>query len=249
MRQRTFHTHSTAGDHIVRHLGRIAVLVAAIAITWAPVASAAPNDGPGTIRLQITAPSGGTALIEVTRVDAPAPVRTVMQSPVDNNSRDVTIESGTYQIMPRAMFAGDQRYVAKSDPLQVRVQTGKVTESKVVYRLSKGVQNLHATGLTATSVALDWDAELGDDTAVWRTVGDHPATRQGQGTRVTLTGSSLVDTGLAPGTTYSYAIFARPGDGAFGRTEGDPVTITVGTAPDGSGSGQQLFVLNPRASV
>lgn len=228
----------------------VAVLVTAMAIAWPGVAAGAPNGNSGTIRLTITAPAEGTALIEIRRVDSPAPLHTVVHGPEDEDIMEVEVEAGTYRIMPRAMLVDEQRYVAKSDPLQVTVQRGKVAQSKVEYRWSKGVQNLRATDVTATSIALDWDAELGGDTVVWRTGGDDPPVRPGDGTEVTLDGSSFVDAGLAPGTTYSYSIFARPGDGAFGRADGDPVTITIGTAPDGStSSAQPLFVLNPRARV
>jgi hypothetical protein len=236
----------------VPNMGRIAKLLAMLLFGWTVPGGApggAPNPGPGTIRLTFTAPDEGTALIEISRAASPAPQHTVVHGPGDDDSVDIEVQPGTYRIMPRPMFVNDQRYVAKSDPVLVRVKSGNVRTSNVVYRWSKGVQNLRATAVTATSISLDWDAELGHGTTVWRTNGDDPPVRPGVGTLVTVGGSSLVDTGLTPGATFSYSIFALPGDAGFGLNHGDPVTITVGTASDGATSSQPLFVLNPRASV
>lgn len=232
-----------------RSVRTVAIFVAAMVLGWPGASVDAQTGGTGTIRLTIVAPDPGTALVEITRVDAPAPARAVVHGPGDNDVVAVTIPAGTYRVTPRAMLVNGQRYVAKADPLQVRVQAGRVGASRVEYHWSAGVQNLRATSLTTTSVALDWDAQLGEDTTVWRTVGEDPPVRQGQGRQVAVNGSSLVDSGLQPGTTYSYSIFARPGDGAFGRTDGDPVSITVGTVPGGSPPGEAFFVLNPRATI
>lgn len=112
------------------------------------------------------------------------------------------------------------------------------------YVRSRGVQNLKLTELGTTSLSLDWDAELGEDTTAWRLSGDDPTTRPGQGSKVDLTdSSSLTDTGLEPGGVYTYTIFARPGDGAFGRDDVDPVSITVGL--DDADPSTPLFVASP----
>jgi Fibronectin type III domain len=226
-----------------------AVMLASALVLIIPGVASGATQGSGTVELSITGPEEGTALIEISRVEASTPLRTVVKAPGEDATEEVELAPGTYRITPRVMVVDDQRYVARSDPMQVRVRAGKVSRSSVDYVWSNGVQNLRATDVTARSVSLDWDAEIGEDTTVWRVEGDDPVTQPGRGTEVVLDGSSLTDTDLAPGTIYSYSIFARGGDGSFGRTDGDPVTITVGTAPEEGTTGKPVFVLNPRTII
>jgi hypothetical protein len=228
-----------------RHL---ATVVSALVLVTPGPAHGAP-DGTGSVELTITAPVDGTAMVEITPVDGSAQAWTVVHDFSDDETETIELVGGTYRISPRPMVVDDQRYVGRSDPLQVRVMPGRTVESSVEYLWSEGVQNLRATEVTGSSVSLDWDAERGEGTTVRRVEGDDAATRPGQGVEIPHEGTSLTDTGLRSGTTYTYSIFARPGDGAFGRTEGDPVTITVGTAPEQGKSGEPTFVLNPRTRI
>jgi hypothetical protein len=234
-----------------RNWSRVAAALLATALaTAAPgVATGAPTKArPGIIELTITAPVEGTALVEVERVDASAPRRAVVHELGDDYIARVEVPSGTYRITPKVLVVDEVRYVAQARPLQVRVKPGATAKSSVGYVRSKGVQRLRVTGLAPRSVSLDWEAERGDGTIVRRVEGDDPAERPGEGTSVAVDGSSLTDGDVEPGTTYTYSIFARPGDGAFGHADGDPATITVGT-PSEAGSTEPTFVLNPAAEI
>lgn len=215
---------------------------------WMPAIGAALAGSSGTVRLELSIPDGSTALIEIAGVNVDAH-RTVVHHSTDGDVVEVPLPGGTYRITPRAMYHDGTRYVAAAAPGQINVRANDTAGSTIYYAPSKGVQNLRVVDLTETSVELDWDAELGDDTTVWRTLGSAAPTRPGEGTEVPVHDSSIVDMGLAAGATYSYSIFARPGDGAFGRDDVDPVSITIGTVPESGAVGQPFFVLSPQAKL
>jgi hypothetical protein len=208
-------------------------------------AVSAPASGAGVLRLDLSIPDESTVLVEIVRVDASAPARVVVHSADEPAVKEVELAQGTYRIVPRASLVDGQRYVGRSDPMQVRIRAGRVSTSEVVYRWSRGIQDLQVTQISDTSVSFAWSAQRGEGTTVWRVEGDTAPERPGRGVELELEGTELTDDGLMPGTTYSYAFFARPGDGAFGRTDGDPVTITVGTAADQQETGQATFVAAP----
>ncbi|MFG3497317.1 PHB depolymerase family esterase [Streptomyces sp. NPDC047928] len=77
---------------------------------------------------------------------------------------------------------------------------------------------LTATGITATAVTLRWAAVDGADTYTVRR----------DGTPVgTVAAPPFTDTGLTPGTPYTYTVAARDPDGTEGARSG-PVTATTG---------------------
>ena len=219
----------------------VAVLAFLASLGVSPAAAASP----GTIELTVSVPEDAVALIEVDRVDGGRTDHmAVVHHGDDGPLQSLSVAAGTYRVTPRVLTVGGTRYVAAASPRQVRVTAGGRARSTVSYAPSLGVQNLAPTELTSTTVALDWDAELGDDTIVRRVLGDTPSETPGRGAPVALEGSSFRDTGLQPGTTYSYSIFARPGDGRFGSVDGDPVTFTVGT-PSGVDAVTPSFVTAP----
>ncbi len=200
----------------------------------------------GTISLDVDVPDAGTALVEIRNTNGKAVLRTVVVH--EDGTVDVQMPPGTYTILPRQVAVEGERFVAGAQPHSVRVKSAKSTATSIDYVRSLGVQHLRVTDIGTTSVALDWEVELGDETTVWRLAGDDAPTRPGQGTEVALTdSSSLTDTGLEPGAVYTYSIFARPGDGAFGRDDVDPVSITV-SLDDGDPS-TPLFVLSPGTQI
>jgi hypothetical protein len=204
----------------------LAVVTASLALASSALAAASPQQGDGKIALVVDVPDGGVALVEVRTPNGDKVLRTAA---VDHDGTfELGMPAGTYSLLPRQVSAGGVRFVAGAQPQTVQVKAGASSAATVSYVRSKGVQNLKVLKLGTTSVSLDWDAERGEGTSVYRQSGDRPATKQGEGTKVKLAdSSSLADTGLTPGGVYTYTIFARPGDGAFGRDDVDPVSITV----------------------
>lgn len=214
-------------------------------LTAAPTAAhAAATDG--TLAIDVDVPTGGTALLEVRNATGTSVVRSLVVA--QDSIVKVLAPAGTYKILPRQVLVGGERYIGKAQPLTALVKAGQTRTVDVDYVRSLGVQHLRVTGLSATSVTVDWDVTSGADTTVWRLEGDKAPTKQGQGTQVTLTDSSLfTDSGLTPGRVYSYSVFARPGDGAFGRDDVDPVSLTVSTEDNDPTT--PSFVLSPGTRI
>lgn len=228
----------------------VGAVIAVVATSiWPPATTSAVSSATvadGTISLIVDVPEGGTALVEIRSTNGADVLRTVVVD--DDATVHVQMPPGTYRILPRQITVDGERFVAGAQPHSVRVKSATSTETSIDYARSLGVQQLRVTDIGTTSVALDWEVELGDETTVWRLAGDDAPTRPGQGTEVSLTdSSSFTDTGLEPGAVYTYSIFARPGDGAFGRDDVDPVSITV-SLDDGDPS-TPLFVLSPGTRI
>ncbi len=208
--------------------------------------SAAAQSQAGTLALNVDVPNGGVALVEIRDANGSNVLRSLV---VDaDRTVNVVIAAGTYRIVPRQVSVNNERFVGKSQPLSAHVSGGITETVAVEYVRSLGVQNLQVTQIGQTDVSIHWDAARGEGTTAWRTDGDHAPTRARQGTQVPLTdAASLRDTGLKPGGVYTYSIFARPGDGSFGRDDVDPVSITVRTASTDPAT--PLFVLSPDAQI
>lgn len=223
----------------------LVVAVFAAACAWAVPAGAAPN-GSGSITIDADVPVGGVALLEVRSGNGKDLVQSLIAE--GDGELEVTVAAGNYRVVPRQVTVEGERFVGSSDPLVVRVKADQTSTVNVGYVRSLGVQNLQVTGIGETYVSVDWDVERGDETTVWRMDGDDAPTKPGQGTEVELTDeSSFTDAGLEAGQVYTYSIFARPGDGAFGRDDVDPVSITVST--DDSDPTTPLFVLSPGTRI
>lgn len=218
----------------------------ALAVPVEPAGAGTPPSGAGAIEFEVDVPDGGTALLEVRTLNGKELLATVVAD--EDGSIETEMPQGNYRIVPRQLAVDGERFVAAAHPLVVRVESGRTASTTVDYERSLGVQNLRVTEVTETSVSLDWEADLGDDTTVWRVEGDMPASKPGQGTEVELDdSSSLTDSGLEPGKVYSYSIFARPGDGAFGRNDVEPVSIVVST--NDADPTTPLFVLSPITQI
>lgn len=226
-----------------RLIGMLLVGVLALLFPGAP--SLAANSSSATLHLSVEAPDGVNALVQIVPVNGSAPTMVV----VEPGEHQVDLPRGTYRIEPRTTTVEGTRYVGKASPRQVRIQ-GRDAFSTVTYSPSQGVQALRVTGLEQTSVQLGWEAQQGQGTMVRRVTGTDPALTPGQGTRVPIQGSTLIDEGLEPGQTYTYSIFARPGDGSIGQQDADPVVITVGTpAEDGGQPGEASFITSPGTHI
>lgn len=226
---------------------RTSVVVTAFMWLWVTLAVAVPT-GAGTLILTVNAPDEAGTLIEIRSIQKPEQVKVVVHQP-DNLIHEISLNVGNYRVIARPLYSKGIRYIPETDPFVVRVKSHSTINDDVTYVVSKGVQNLMVTDITESSVSLDWDAERGDDTFVRRVEGNEAAMSPSQGVDIPLTDSSLIDTDLKSGTTYTYSIFARPGDGAYGRSVIDPVTITVGTIPATGAVGVPTFVLDPRTKI
>lgn len=208
--------------------------------------SAAAQSSDGRIVLDVDVPVGGVALVELRDETGGRVLRSVVAKA--DGLVDVAVAAGTYRVLPRQVTVDGQRFVGRSQSLVARVRAGAATTVDVDYSRSQGVQGLKVTELGPTAVTVDWEAERGEDTTVWRLEGDDAPSRPGQGTQVALRdASSFVDTGLRPGGVYTYSVFARPGDGAFGRDDVDPVSVTVST--EDADPTTPLFVLSPGTRI
>jgi chitodextrinase len=96
------------------------------------------------------------------------------------------------------------------------------------------VTNLAVTDRTSSSIELTWSTPATPDLAsvvVRRALGGTPPANPTAGEAVTLTNpkaDTVVDAGLSPGTTYSYALFTRD---TSGNTTTTPATVTDTTLP------------------
>ena len=204
----------------------------------APPTFAAPS-GEGQIIITFDAPEGVPGLVTLTSKSnslfamksADGPTSVTLDSPV-----------GRYDVVAQPVMSGTKRYVGILSQHSVQIGNERTTRLTVRYALSKSVQEVHLTALTSTSIGLTWNAPAGTSVKVRRVEGDLPATSPSQGVAVRVSGSSLTDAGLKPGTRYSYSIWAAPGDASHGAN--GPVVITVGT--DGSAdSGTASYVVKP----
>lgn len=224
----------------------VAIVMALIGSTLAISPVEAALGDTGVIAISVDVPDGGVALIELRSTISNKLVRALTVA--NDGTINVDMPVGTYKVIPRQLSVDGERFVAGANPFVVNVRAGKSVSTSVAYKRSAGAQNLRVVELGESSVSLDWDVDLGDDTTVWRTEGDSPVMRAGQGTEVALTdSSSLTDATLDPGVIYTYTIFARPGDGTFGRNDVDPVWITVST--DDNDPSTPLFALSTGTQI
>ncbi|MFJ7218886.1 choice-of-anchor L domain-containing protein [Amycolatopsis sp. NPDC098790] len=217
-----------------------AAAVSAAALTAAmftPSAAAASGTPPnGTARVTITTPAGVPANITLTgktqHVVAKPPAGTA-------TTVNLTMPTGLYRVdLPRITFGGTAYTAHLLIPFTV-VLPGKTTPLKVSYTAEPGAHDLHATAISQSSVTLTWAAPKGAKFALRRTVGTKPATHVFDGVDVPVTGTTVTDTKLKPGTQYSYALFTQVKNCWYG-----PITVNAGTAP-AAGSDQAAYIAAP----
>jgi chitodextrinase len=151
----------------------------------------------------------------------------------------LTVPSGTYHVhFPSVTFEGT-RYVGRGTSLKIRVRPDRTKTILIVYDADGAARELHATAVSQTSLTLAWTAPEGSRFSLRRTLGSNPATRRWQGVKVRTVGRTAVDTGLQPGTQYSYSLFTRRRHHWIG-----PLVIVAGTAPP-SGSTDASYIASP----
>ena len=205
---------------------------------------------------QTMAANGGHLVISM---NAPKGVATQALLPDDigasaikpGSSDDTTVEldvpAGAHEIEPLAATLKGQVYEATAAPGAVEVEAGQTTRVALTWRKVARQVDVGVTETTADSVSLEWRSDIKNAKyVVRRAVGDTaPATRK-DGSAVTRgDGVSVRDAGLAPDTTYTYAVFAH-GQGGWQPA----TTVTTATLPTGlDASKTASFALLPHATL
>ncbi|MEZ5118982.1 MAG: hypothetical protein R2686_03630 [Candidatus Nanopelagicales bacterium] len=148
------------------------------------------------------------------------------------------MKPGKYRIVARKVRVGGSSYVPAPKKQTVRVTSGKGKRVRIRYRLVTAptppippipppvapVSEFRVGDRELTSVSLSW-ASSQDSVVVRRAVGRTAPDSIDAGIPVAVTQGSARDTGLAPGTEYSYAAFVIAGDGRVSA----PTVLTVKT--------------------
>lgn len=209
----------------------LAVLVACLGVVSAPPVQAAPSWG--TVKVVVSAPAGVPANVLLTGA-----TQKMATKPPAGTSRTVslTFTPGTYRVSPQALaFEGDS-FGSRASASSVAVRAGGSTTVYVTFFRLPSAADLRAVDVTETSISLDWTAPAGASFRLTRRA-VAPAVGQSRLTKaVPVTGTSLVDSGVRPGTTYEYSLYTSVG----GRWSG-PLKLTAGTASAGS-SGSAAYV-------
>jgi hypothetical protein len=224
----------TVGCVVKKSLG-LSVLAACVGLVLAatPLAYAAPNpSGGSTVVVKFETPDGVPGLAEL--VTNKGAVSAVAAKPASGATavQTLAVAAGVYKVEPRPVMSGGLRYVGVPAPQTVNLKAGATTTVVVTYHLSNGLQEIHATQIEATGISLAWTVPDGSDVSIRRTAGDVAAKSPSEGVEVApTTPTTLVDTGLTPGTRYNYSVWVKPGDSAFGVDQANgPVIASLGTA-------------------
>jgi hypothetical protein len=227
----------------------LSVLAACVGLVLAatPLAYAAPNpSGNSTVVVKFETPDGVPGLAElVTNQGAVSAVATKSASGA-TAVQTLAVAAGVYKVEPRPVMSGGLRYVGVPKPQTVNLKAGATTTVVVTYHLSNGLREIHPTQIQATSISLAWTVPAGSNVSIRRTAGDVAATSPSEGVKVApTTPTTLVDTGLTPGTRYNYSVWVKPGDSAFGVDQANgPVIVSLGTA-DPANPAKATYVATP----
>ena len=216
---------------------------AAVVLGTTPTAGAvAPGSAPATIVIHFETPEGVPGLARLADPGGDAYATKVADGTTGTVALPVL--NGTHALRVRPVMVGSLRYIGVATKPSIQVGPGGTSTVTVAYHLSEGVQDVHATGVTDTSIDLAWKIGTGH-VRVRRTVGDVPAATPSRGTAVPVSGKGLNDTGLTPGTRYNYSFWTDPGDSAHGVDQATgPFVLSVGTA-DPSTAAVASYVAGP----
>lgn len=194
----------------------VAMACSASAVQAAPSAS-------GTVVVTIAAPAGipaNVVLVGASRYVAAKPsngrqIARKLSVPVRRYA--VTVQSFTYK---------GRFYVGQADRRRVQVRRNGKVPVHVRFHGFQTASGMHATKISATSLALSWKAPRRAKVVLRRALGRSAPVARNAGVKVRTHGTTAVDHGLKPGSTYSYGLFTK----VAGRWTG-PVTLTAGTTP------------------
>ena len=223
---------------------RLAIVVASVMavvvgfLLSAGTVSAA--SGPGTVRVTISAPDGvpANALLEGTS-------KLVAAKPPAGTTATVNLSAapGAYHVNLPAIQYGGVRYVGQSSMPEVVVRPGASTPLSVTYAADGGARELHVTSISQSGLGLSWTAPTGSTFSLRRSTGSSAPQLRSQGVGVPTSGTSATDQDLAPGTQYSYSLFAQNHSRWYG-----PLVVTVSTAPP-QGSTDASYVAQPSTLI
>jgi hypothetical protein len=219
--------------------GCVAVTAISAAVVGAGTASA--ESGSGAVTVSLAAPDGVPANVvlagKTSLVAAKQPSGTAA-------TVKLSAAVGAYHVDAAAIQFNGVRYVAKSSSPEVVVRPGASSELKVTYTAEDGARDLHVNSLGGTGLQLGW-ASPGDGWvfALRRAVGSAAPRKVDDGTAVAISGTTAIDSGLAPGTRYSYSLFAKNHSRWYG-----PLIASVTTAPV-TGSTDAAYVAGPSTLI
>lgn len=156
-------------------------------------------------------------------------------------TRSVRVQGGKYAVKPRPVILNGRLYLGQAEPATVRAKraAGRAVV-RVTYRAAKVADRLDVTGITSSSVAFKWRPIKGSAVQLRRSVGATAPASVKKGKRVAVRARVAKDTGLRPGTKYSYSLFTK----VRGKWS-PPVTVTAGTPPKGGSAA--AYAANPTA--
>jgi hypothetical protein len=202
-------------------------------------AFAASGTGDGTISVTLATPAGIPASVALS-----AASRYVAAKPAGGTSTTVplSVAAGAYKVQADPMTIDGQFYVPTSSRPEVPVQAGQTATLNVTYTLDTSARDFHASAVDQTSITLTWTAQPQFRMVVRRTATYAPAKAPDQGIDVPVVGGSAVDSGLQPGTQYTYGLFAQ-----YQAKWVGPMALRVGTASTAKTAA--AYVASPQTQI
>lgn len=216
------------GNSMVR-ARRSSALLAACAVSAGLGGGAAPaSAATGKVAVTISAPQGVPAnvLLQGGR-------NAVAAKPAKGRRAKVTLSLAArrYAVSVRPVSFDGRFYLGAPDRSSVRVVKGRTARLRVRYRRVPSASNLRPTKIEASRLSLAWDAPEGASFALRRATGPDAPTSRTKGAAVRTRGRSAVDSKLAPGKKYSYALFSK-----VRRRWTGPIVLSAATAPPPGGT-------------
>lgn len=229
--------------------GLAASLAAMTVVAGSTSAIAAPAPGIASVRVTINTPAGVPANVGLDDKTTGTPdgfIDHVAAKSASGTSRVLTLSvpAGAYKVvLPAVTFAGT-RYAGSASVPEVVAKVGQTSALNVTYAAEPGAKGLQLTALTSTQVGLSWTAPAGSKYALRRSLGDDAVNGITQGIAVPVTGSAATDSGLTPGTKYTYSLFTQGKNDARWR---GPLAFVVSTAT--TGASQAKYVASPTTLI
>lgn len=159
--------------------------------------------GPVEQSVVLTSPHGVPAMAQVQGATHQVVAKSGGES---DKTQTIQVQPGQYKVEAGPITWRGKRYVSAQDQKQVSLPTKDPV--KIDYKLAPGVQDFLPQALDSKSAAFSWvPDEHGGKLDLRRVNGDAVPTDVTAGTGITLGDGKVTDTGLTPGTVYTYALF------------------------------------------